>query len=60
MCLCIFLDSQQLLDEIKKQISQVTSDIPLSALNNVLGSLHDVQRKIGKITPEVKKGEHIR
>ncbi|XP_010735887.3 prominin-2 [Larimichthys crocea] len=56
----IVQNSQQLLNEIKKQISQVTSDIPLSALNNVLGSLHDVQRKIGKITPEVKKGEHIR
>ncbi|KAG8000096.1 Prominin-1-A [Nibea albiflora] len=52
--------SQQLLNEIKKQISQVTSDIPLSSLINVSGTLHDVQREIGKITPEVKKVEHIR
>lgn len=55
-----FLGSKQLLGDIKTQISQVTSDIPLSALTNVSGTLDQVQREIGRITPEVERAEHIR
>ncbi|XP_044069096.1 prominin-2 [Siniperca chuatsi] len=52
--------SKQLLGDIKTQISQVTSDIPLSSLTNVLGTLDQVQGEIGKVTPEVERAEHIR
>lgn len=48
------------MDDIKTQISQVKSDIPLSALTNVSGTLDQVQREMDRITPEVENAEHIR
>ncbi|XP_070834327.1 prominin-2 [Chaetodon trifascialis] len=53
-------NSKQLLGDIEKQISQVTNDIPLSALTNVSGTLDQVQREIGRVTPEVERAEQIR
>ncbi|XP_070772118.1 prominin-2 isoform X2 [Enoplosus armatus] len=52
--------SKQLLGDIKTQISQVTSDIPLSGLTNLSGTVDQAQREIGKVTPEVERAEHIR
>ncbi|KAM7385625.1 hypothetical protein PAMP_001700 [Pampus punctatissimus] len=56
----IIQSSKQQLDEIKTQISKVNSDIPLSALTNVLNTLNQVQGGIGQVTPEVERAEHIR
>lgn len=53
-------NSQQRLDEIKTQVSQVTNDIPLSALTNVSKTLEQVQKDISKFTPEIERAEHIR
>ncbi|XP_076599989.1 prominin-2 [Chaetodon auriga] len=53
-------NSKQLLGDIEKQISQVTNDIPLSALTNVSDTLDQVQREIVKVTPEIEKVEQIR
>ncbi|TDH01246.1 hypothetical protein EPR50_G00178260 [Perca flavescens] len=52
--------SKQMLDNIKIQISQVTNDIPLSELTNVLETLNQVQREIGSVAPKVEKAEYIR
>ncbi|XP_078032302.1 prominin-2 isoform X3 [Epinephelus lanceolatus] len=52
--------SKQQLGDIKTQISQVTNDIPLSALTNVSDTLGQLQREINKITPEAERVEHIR
>uniref|UniRef100_A0A8C4EMY8 Prominin 2 n=1 Tax=Dicentrarchus labrax TaxID=13489 RepID=A0A8C4EMY8_DICLA len=52
--------SKLLLDEIKAQISQITSDIPLSALTNVSTSLDQLHGEIFKYTPEIERAEHIR
>lgn len=61
MCLCVFfLDSKQVLGNIKTQISRITDEIPLSALTNVSESLNHLQREIGKVTPEVERAEGIR
>ena len=49
-----------MLDNIKTQISQVTNDIPLSELTNVLETLNQVQREIGRVAPEVERAEYIR
>lgn len=54
------LGSKQQLGDIKTQISQVTNDIPLSALTNVSDTLGQLQREINKITPEAEWVEHIR
>lgn len=61
--LCIhvyFSDSKQRLDEIKTQVAQATNDIPLSALTNVSKTLEQVQGDVIKVTPEIKRVEHIR
>ncbi|XP_070696693.1 prominin-2 [Pempheris klunzingeri] len=53
-------NSKQLLDDIKSQISQITNDIPLSALSNASATLNQAQKEISKVTPEVERAEHIR
>ena len=55
-----FLESKQLLDDIKTQISQVTSSIPLSALTNALGALNEAQGEIVRLTPDIERAEDIR
>lgn len=61
VCISVrFSDSQQRLDEIKTQVSQVTNDIPLSALTNVSKTLEQVQKDISRFTPEIERAEHIR
>ncbi|XP_042358223.1 prominin-2 [Plectropomus leopardus] len=52
--------SKQQLNDIKSQISQVTNDIPLSALMNVSDTLNELQKEIDRITPEAERIEHIR
>ncbi|XP_059179877.1 prominin-2 [Centropristis striata] len=52
--------SKQMLDNIKTQISQVTNNIPLSALNNVFETLNQAQRQIDMATSEVERAENIR
>uniref|UniRef100_A0A8C9Y3W9 Prominin-1-A-like n=1 Tax=Sander lucioperca TaxID=283035 RepID=A0A8C9Y3W9_SANLU len=52
--------SQQMLGEIKTQISQLTNDIPLSDLTKVSETLNQVQREIGRFTPAVERAEYIR
>ncbi|KAK9541582.1 hypothetical protein VZT92_001614 [Zoarces viviparus] len=52
--------SKQQLGKIKTQISQVTNEIPLSALTNVSETLNQLQRDIDRVTPEFKRAEHIR
>ncbi|TNN71786.1 Prominin-1-A [Liparis tanakae] len=52
--------SKQLLDNIETQISQVTNEIPLSALTNVSETLNLLQGEISKVAPEIKRAEHIR
>uniref|UniRef100_A0A8C2Z0F9 Prominin 2 n=1 Tax=Cyclopterus lumpus TaxID=8103 RepID=A0A8C2Z0F9_CYCLU len=52
--------SKRLLGNIKTQISQVTNDIPLSALTNVSEKLNLLQREISKVAPDVERVEHIR
>ncbi|XP_076017000.1 prominin-2 isoform X2 [Genypterus blacodes] len=51
---------KQQLDEIQSQISQLTSDIPLSGLTYVSDTLLQIQREFSTITPTVEKAEHIR
>ncbi|XP_073338417.1 prominin-2 isoform X2 [Pagrus major] len=53
-------NSKQRLDEIRTQIAQVTKDIPLSALTNASKTLEQVQEEIVKVTPQIKRAEHIR
>ncbi|XP_068578924.1 prominin-2 [Cebidichthys violaceus] len=52
--------SKEQLGNIQTQISQVTNDIPLSALTNVSETLNQLQRDIDRVTPEFKRAEHIR
>uniref|UniRef100_A0AAQ4PJ95 Prominin 2 n=1 Tax=Gasterosteus aculeatus aculeatus TaxID=481459 RepID=A0AAQ4PJ95_GASAC len=52
--------TKQLLGNIETQISQVTKDLPLSKFTNVSEILNQLQRDIGRITPEVQRFEHIR
>ncbi|XP_008280627.1 prominin-2 [Stegastes partitus] len=52
--------SKQLLDDIKTQISQVTSDIPLSGLTDVKENLNQLQSDINGAMPHVEKAEDIR
>ncbi|KAF3708254.1 Prominin-1-A Prominin-like protein 1 [Channa argus] len=52
--------SKQQLADIKTQISQVSSKIPLSTLTNVSSILNQAQTQISVVTPEVKKAEFIR
>lgn len=58
--MCVFLGTKQLLGNIETQISQVTKDLPLSKFTNVSEILNQLQRDIGRITPEVQRFEHIR
>lgn len=60
MCVCLFLGSKKVLGDIKTQISQAISDIPLSSLTNLSGTLDQVQREIDMVAPKVESGEHIR
>ncbi|KAM6922140.1 prominin-2 [Lycodopsis pacificus] len=52
--------SKQQLGKIKTQISQVTNEIPLSALTNASETLNQLQRDLDRVTPEFKRVEHIR
>lgn len=52
--------SKKVLGDIKTQISQAISDIPLSSLTNLSGTLDQVQREIDMVAPKVESGEHIR
>ncbi|KAI4813157.1 hypothetical protein KUCAC02_024505 [Chaenocephalus aceratus] len=56
----IVQSSKQLLGNIKTQISQVTNDIPLSSLTDLMGSLDQVQSQMFKYTPEIERAEEIR
>lgn len=60
VCVCLFLGSKKVLGDIKTQISQAISDIPLSSLTNLSGTLDQVQREIDMVAPKVESGEHIR
>ncbi|KAM9344897.1 prominin-2 [Symphorus nematophorus] len=53
-------NSKKQLDDMKAQISQVTNDIPLSALTNVMETLQLYQKEISTVTPQLEKVEHIR
>lgn len=53
-------DSKQLLGDIEAQISQVTDDIPLSGLANVMASLDEFHAEIVHVTPLIEKVERIR
>lgn len=55
-----FLDSKDLLDDIKTQISQFGKDFPLSVLNNASLILDQLQTEIDNVTPEVERIENIR
>lgn len=55
-----FLDSKAQLDDIKAQISQVTDEIPLYFLTDVMETLDGVHREIGMVTPQVEQAERIR
>lgn len=55
-----FLGSKRQLDDIKAQISQVTDEIPLSVLTDVMGTLDQVQREISVLTPQAERAEYIR
>lgn len=59
MCVCV-LESKQLLNDIKTQISSVEDEIPLSYLADVSATLDQVQSEIDKYTPDVKSIESIR
>ncbi|XP_069000824.1 prominin-2 [Embiotoca jacksoni] len=52
--------SIQLLGDIEKQIAQVSSDLPLSTLTNVSGTLKDIQKEIDRVLPQVEIAEGIR
>lgn len=52
--------SKQQLQDIKMQISKVSSKIPLSDLNDVSASLNQLQTDIDRTMPEVERVEHIR
>ncbi|KAK5853993.1 hypothetical protein PBY51_015098 [Eleginops maclovinus] len=56
----IVQSSKKLLGDIKTQISQVTDDIPLSSLTNVLDFLGQLQSEMVKYTPEIERAEEIR
>lgn len=60
VCVCVVLGSKQLLGNIKTQISQVTNDIPLSSLTDLMVSLDQVQSQMFKYTPEIERAEEIR
>lgn len=55
-----FLESKMQLDDIKAQISQVTDEIPLSFLTDVMETLDQVRREITMATPQVEQAELIR
>ncbi|KAK7930840.1 hypothetical protein WMY93_007235 [Mugilogobius chulae] len=52
--------SKTQLEEIKSQISKVTTELPLSGLNDVLSQLKQVQGNIDVYTPKVEDAEYIR
>ncbi|KAM4600255.1 LOW QUALITY PROTEIN: prominin-2 [Fundulus diaphanus] len=52
--------SKQQLDDIKQQISKVSSELRLSDLNNVTRTLNQVQHDIDSVLPEVKRAESFR
>lgn len=53
-------DSKQQLDAIKTQILQFSQELNLSALNDVSGTLKQVQSDIDEFLPKVKRAEDIR
>lgn len=57
--MCV-LESKELLNDIKKQISSFEDEIPLSSLADLSASLDQVQSEIDKYTPDVKSVESIR
>lgn len=58
-CLC-FTESKKALNDIKKQISQVTNGKYLSALDEAAGTLDQVERTVGEFTPHAERAEYIR
>ncbi|XP_046886101.1 prominin-2 [Hypomesus transpacificus] len=48
------------LEDIKSQISKVTSDIPVSTLNNLAEELGQAMKYVGQYKPETERAEHIR
>lgn len=56
----MFLDSKQLLSDIKRQIAQVSQDLHLPVLNNLSQTLTQVQSEISKFVPIVENSEFIR
>ncbi|KAK7140282.1 hypothetical protein R3I94_012785 [Phoxinus phoxinus] len=47
------------LDKLKQQISGVTKDLPLDALENISRPLTDVQVSISKYSPEIERSSQI-
>lgn len=52
--------SKTQLEQIKSQISKVTTELPLSKLSDIKTQLEQVQRDIGHYSPEVERVEYIR
>lgn len=48
------------LEEIKSQISKVTTELPLSGLDDIKTELEQVQGNIGLYSPEIERAEYIR
>lgn len=48
------------LEEIKSQISKVTTELPLSGLNDIKTELEQVRRNIDLYSPEIERAEYIR
>lgn len=59
VCACVS-DSQTFLDDIKNQISSVTSQIPLETLSEVSSRIEKLQGDITTYTPHVTSIESIR
>ncbi|XP_061601189.1 prominin-2 [Cololabis saira] len=56
----IVQNSKKSLGDVLEQISQVSSEIHLSALDDVSVTLNEVQREIDKFLPTIKMAEHTR
>lgn len=61
VCVCACVpDSKTFLDDIKDQISSVTSEIPLDALSDVSKTIEQLQSNISKYTPDIRNIDSIR
>ncbi|KAJ0005166.1 hypothetical protein NQD34_011380 [Periophthalmus magnuspinnatus] len=58
--ICVVAGSKAELAKIKSQISNISTDLPLSSLNDVLTQLENFQANISTYSPEVERVEYIR